>query len=260
VGRVLGTAILVPYTVYRESHITHHAYLNTPSDWELWPYNDPLCSRRFRRVFAWGDLFFGVVTSPLIYGRIYFHRNSPLKSPEIRRTIRREYLGMALFWGTVLALVAYFGAWRGLARTWIIPASLAGVMQTWRKFTEHLGMQSYEPLLGTRTVIGPNWGTRLASFLNFEIFVHGVHHRHPRLMHENLVPKMEHYVQANPGVQFPVFRSYWHAAEDMIPYLLRNPGCGMNVGAPSPASMKREPVRDFATEVRSEIPELHEVG
>jgi hypothetical protein len=34
----------------------------------------------------------------------------------------------------------------------------------------------------------------------------------------------------------------------------------MNVGAPSPASMKREPVRDFATEVRSEIPELHEVG
>ncbi|NQV26908.1 MAG: fatty acid desaturase, partial [Rhodopirellula sp.] len=29
-GRVIGTMIFVPYSIYRESHIRHHAYLNKP--------------------------------------------------------------------------------------------------------------------------------------------------------------------------------------------------------------------------------------
>src|SRR6516225_9864828 len=29
-GRALGTAMLTPYTTYREAHIRHHAYLNKP--------------------------------------------------------------------------------------------------------------------------------------------------------------------------------------------------------------------------------------
>ena len=37
-GRIIGMLIVVPYNVYRESHIRHHAYLNKPHDWELWPY------------------------------------------------------------------------------------------------------------------------------------------------------------------------------------------------------------------------------
>ena len=40
-GRLLGTMMFTPYTAYREVHIRHHAYLNTPRDWELWPYSDP---------------------------------------------------------------------------------------------------------------------------------------------------------------------------------------------------------------------------
>ena len=77
-GRIVGTVVGVPYTAYRETHIRHHAYLNAPADWELWPYSDPKRSRTFRRVFVWIDLIFGQVTHALIYGRIYFHRNSPL--------------------------------------------------------------------------------------------------------------------------------------------------------------------------------------
>ena len=66
-GRFLGTVMGVPYTVYRESHIRHHAYLNKPHDWELWPYADPHRSLAFRRVFVWIDLLFGFVMSPYIY-------------------------------------------------------------------------------------------------------------------------------------------------------------------------------------------------
>src|SRR4051794_3444041 len=40
-GRAVGTLLFVPYTAYRETHIRHHAVLNTPGDWELWPYADP---------------------------------------------------------------------------------------------------------------------------------------------------------------------------------------------------------------------------
>ena len=60
IGRILGTAMFVPYTVYRESHIRHHAYVNRPNDWELWPYSDPHCSRTFRRVFVFLDIWFGL--------------------------------------------------------------------------------------------------------------------------------------------------------------------------------------------------------
>ena len=48
-GRLLGTLMFTPYTAYREVHIRHHAYLNSPRDWELWPYDDPRASLAFRR-------------------------------------------------------------------------------------------------------------------------------------------------------------------------------------------------------------------
>ena len=54
-GRVLGLMIWIPYTVYKESHRRHHAYLNTSADYELWPYSDPQMSLRFRRFFVWID-------------------------------------------------------------------------------------------------------------------------------------------------------------------------------------------------------------
>src|SRR5262249_32813932 len=62
VGRIIGMVVFTPYTVYRESHIRHHAYLNRPGDWELWPYSDPAAWRAFRIVFAWCDLLFGFIT------------------------------------------------------------------------------------------------------------------------------------------------------------------------------------------------------
>jgi fatty acid desaturase len=252
-GRLLGTLVLVPYTVYRESHIRHHAYLNKPNDWELWPYSDPGTSLGFRRVFVWVDLFLGAFTAPYVYGRIFFHRDSPLRSRELRRTIWLEYLGMAAFWTTLIGVIAYRGTWTTLAACWLIPHLLAGFYQTARKLTEHLGMASYDPLQGTRTVVGSNWFTRLCTFLNFDIFVHGPHHRHPRVSHDQLRRKMDEYRESHPDQPYPVFRTYLRATWDMLPWMFRNPGVGMNVGAPAPAREKDGDVRNFVADVNEEI-------
>jgi len=249
-GRLLGTLMYVPYTVYRESHVRHHAYVNRPNDWELWPYSDPDCSRTFRRVFVFFDIGLGFITSPFIYSRIFFHPNSPLKSPEIRRTIRLEYAGIVLFWSLIVAKLAYTGTWQRFVMVWLVPQIIAGIMQSMRKLTEHLGMGSYDPLLGTRTVIGDNWATEFCSFMNFDIFVHGPHHRHPRLAQNHLKEKMDEYQSRNRGTNYPVYPSYLKATMAMLPYLLTNPGVGVNVGAESPDQTRvTDDIENFPADV-----------
>ena len=248
-GRVLGTLMLVPYTVYREAHIRHHAYVNRPYDWELWPYSNPGCSKGFRRGFVVFDIVFGFLASPFIYSRIFFHRDSPLKSRAIRRTVWLEYAAIVLFWGLIFAKLTYTHTWMGYVTVWLVPHMIAGVMQTMRKLTEHLGMASYDPMLGTRTVIGNNWITRFGSFVNFDIFIHGPHHRHPRLAQNHLEEKMNEYLSKNPGTNYPVYTSYLQATAAMLPYLWRNPGIGMNVGAGPPRQTRLAEAPNFPADV-----------
>jgi len=249
-GRVLGTLMFTPYTAYREVHIRHHAYLNTPRDWELWPYCDPNASLTFRRAFVWFDLLCGIVAGPITYGRIYFHKDSPIKSPAIRRTIRYEYLVIIAGWGAVWTYVSLAGIWPMHLRGVILPMYVAALMQTGRKFTEHLGMASFDPLLGTRTVLPRKWLLRLSSFLNFDIFIHGPHHRHPRLTHTTLEAKLDEYRGANPGTQYPTYERYWQAMLAMLPSMVFNPGCGVNAGASTGAKAElAHEAEDFASDV-----------
>lgn len=231
IGHVIATVLLVPYDVYRQSHIRHHAYLNRPDDWELWPYSDPKTSLRFRKIFVWLDLLFGFLTAPYTYGRIYFHRDSPIRDPKLRFRIRMEYLVIALFWGTILTLVTINGSWSAFLLRWGIPHWLAGILQNGRKMTEHLGMSSFDPLKGTRTVAGGNFYSRLCSWLNYDIFVHGPHHRFPLLTHEKLELRLRQYVEGHPERLYPVYGSYLQAFCAMAPCLFSNPGVGLNAGA-----------------------------
>jgi len=255
-GRILGTAILVPYSVYRESHIRHHAYLNKPADWELWPYSDPNTSVWFRRIWAWADLMFGMATTPFMYGRIYWHKDSPLKDNSVRWAIFLEYMVILAVWVPLLTYLAMTNTWWTFLKVWWIPVSIASLMQTGRKFTEHIGMSSYDPMLGTRTVVGDNWITRIGTFCNFDIFIHGPHHRHPRVSHDKLGQKMHEYIAANPDKPFPLFKSYWRATWAMLPFLFKNPGVGMNAGAEAPGAARDADVRNFVADVTKEV--LHE--
>jgi fatty acid desaturase len=248
-GRILGTLMYTPYTVYRQAHVSHHAYVNRPYDWELWPYSDPSSSQTFRRVFVVFDIVFGFIASPFIYSRIFFHPDSPMKSRAIRRTVWLEYAAILLFWGLVFAKLAYTDTWMRYVKVWLVPHMIAGVMQTMRKLTEDLGMASYDPMLGTRTVIGKNWITRFGSFVNFDIFIHGPHHRHPRLAQNHLQEKMNEYLLNNPDTKYPVYASYFEATAAMLPFLWRNPGIGMNVGAAAPRQTHLADATNFSADV-----------
>ena len=252
VGRILGTLVLTPYTTYRESHVRHHAYLNKPNDFELWPYSDPNVPLWFRRCFVWLDLLLGFIISPIVYGRTFLATGSPVTDPRLRRMIVWEYVLIAAFWGSVAAIATWQHWWFQLLTVWVIPHWVAGILQTGRKLTEHLGMASYDPLMGTRTVVGATWFTRFCTFMNFDIFVHGPHHRHPRLGHTQLVNKMQTYAQGTES-DFPVYPSYRQAAMAMLPCLFMNPGVGVNAGAKSPTAEKVVNVDKFFSDVSKEI-------
>lgn len=252
VGRILGTLMWTPYTTYRESHIRHHAYLNKPADFELWPYSDPKSSIWFRRGFVWLDLLLGFVVSPVVYGRTFLSADSPITDPRIRRTIAWEYVLIIVFWSSVLLITGWQGWWFQLLTVWVIPHWVAGVLQTGRKLTEHLGMCSYDPLMGTRTVVGRSWWTRFCTWMNFDIFVHGPHHRHPRLGHVQLIDRMQQYAETTES-ELPVFPSYRLAVADMLPSLFRNPGVGVNVGGRVPRPEKAANVDMFVSDVSREI-------
>ncbi len=254
-GRVVGTFLGIPYTAYRESHIRHHAYMNTSDDFELWPYCKPGASLAFRRAFVLFDIFGAILANPIVYGRIYFVRNSPL-SQQARIAIQREYIAIAAFWGSIIAGVTILSL-NGIMDLdrfdpmWLLPMPIAAAFNGFRKFTEHVGMASTDPILGTRTVLGKNWVTRACSYFNFNLDVHGPHHRFPRAPHFELESKLAEYQRKHPGIAIPIFPTYLAAVMDTIPCLWRNPGVGVNAGGTNQTFVKTG-VENFTSEVGSD--------
>lgn len=234
IGTIIGTAIGIPYSVYREVHMRHHAYLNTPLDWELWPYSDPDASVGFRRVFVWFDMLFGSLATPLIWGRICFSSETPV-SDKLRMVMRREYLLMAVVWTAVAGITAWksaSGAWtfRPAAVVFALPMLLAANCNSVRKIMEHVGTRSFDPIHGTRTVVGRSLLTRLLSYFDFDLSVHGPHHRYPKLQHSLLKQRMNELQQANPEQRFPIYSSFTAALLDTFRTAIINPGVGLNAG------------------------------
>lgn len=256
-GRIVGTLLVIPYTAYRETHIRHHAYMNTADDFELWPYSKPGKSLAFRRAFVLFDLFAAVISNPFVYGRIYFARRRPLNT-QAKRAIFWEYMAIIAVWGSAIATAGVL-AWQGTIDVaqfnpiWVLPLVIASTLNGFRKLTEHLGMSSTDPILGTRTVIGDGWLTRLSSYFNFELFVHGPHHRYPKAPGFELQQKLAEFQQRHPDVKIPLFKTYRAALWDLLPCLWWNPGVGANAGGQSTRCLD-EGVENFTSEV-SQVPD-----
>ncbi len=116
--------------------------------------------------------------------------------------------------------------WRKFDPVWLLPLFLAPMVNTGRKFVEHLGMESSDPILGTRTIVADNVLTRMTSFFNFDIAVHGPHRRNAKLNHNERTPKLRAYQQDHPELLVPVFGSYLAAIIDMAPCLWNRPSTG----------------------------------
>lgn len=233
-ARVIGVLLWIPYSVYREVHMRHHAYLNTPLDWEMWPYTDPKASLRFRRVFVWFDIVLAWIVTPCIWGRICFSRSSPVAA-EVRREMKREYLVTALVWVVIIATCVWVHVnglflFRWDMLIFAVPPLLATMANGFRKIMDHVGTASFDPLHGTRTIVGQGWVTRALSFFNFDLAIHGPHHRYPKLDHTHLRDRMTEIASSRPDEAFPVFPSFWAAFVDTMKTIVRNPGVGLNAG------------------------------
>jgi fatty acid desaturase len=223
-GHLIGTLSFVPFSLYRVAHQAHHSHLATPRDFELWPFVEPGVPRWGRVLAACIELTCGVFFTPFLFLRAFLVEGSPVRSRRMRRRIWIEFGAMAAFWSLALGAVAWFGVWRYFLWMFALPAFLAGNLQSWRKYIEHVGLTGSTVRSGTRSVIADNWLGKAVSFTLLHEPYHGVHHLHMALPHAELPGHADELAPASPE-ELPPFRSYAHALGHLLG-CLPNPRVG----------------------------------
>jgi fatty acid desaturase len=183
-GILLGSVILTPLSAYRWVHNQHHIHLGTPRDPELWPFVDPQAKRWKRLLAAAAELLIGFFYTPIIFLRgVLVAQRMPRAA--VRR-LKLEYNLCIALWAAVLSAVISFGVMKEFVIGYLIPAMLAGNLQSLRKLTEHLGLLGSDVPSTTRTVIDSSLFGRLLSASMLHIDLHGPHHLHARIPHFHL--------------------------------------------------------------------------
>jgi fatty acid desaturase len=183
-GIILGSVIFTPLSAYRWVHNQHHIHLGTPRDPELWPFVDPRATRWKRLLAAAAELLFGFFYTPIIFLRgVLVARRMPRAT--VRRLIK-EYNICFTLWVAVLSAAISFGVMKEFIIGYLIPAMLAGNLQSLRKFTEHLGLLGQDVPSTTRTVIDTSLLGRLLSVSMLHIDLHGPHHLYAKIPHFHL--------------------------------------------------------------------------
>ncbi len=223
-GLIIGTLSYMSFTLYRAAHQTHHSHLGTERDVELWPFVKTDVSRGARIFAAVVELSLGVFFTPFLFARVFFEKDSIIRSPKVRRRIWKEFIAMAVFWPLVIAAVAYFDAWRYFLWMYAIPALIAGNLQSWRKYIEHVGLTGATIRSGTRSIVAHDPIGKLVSFTLLHEPFHGVHHLHVGLTHAELPGKASSLTPTREDEIAP-FPSYRHAFAHLLK-TLRDPKVG----------------------------------
>jgi fatty acid desaturase len=254
-GVFIGWFSFMGFSLYRAAHHSHHSYLATERDEELWPFVKTDKPRWFRFLAAMSELFLGLIYTPLLFLRALVRPGSVIRNRIRRRRIWMELGLIAGGWLVVLAAVAYFNAWKYLLVMYLIPATLAGFMQSLRKYIEHMGLNGSTVLSSTRSVVNLGLLGRFLSFTLFEEPYHGVHHKYARLPYNVLPEFADDLEPAGPPERAP-FPNYSRALLDMLPSLL-DPKVGsqwLNAGHPKDDSPVRvrsaSAVKDQSTQTQ----------
>jgi fatty acid desaturase len=215
-GSIIGLLSFMSLSLYRAAHHSHHAWLATERDEELWPFVETSSPRWLRRLAAWAELTCGLVYTPMLFLRAFLRPGTVIRSRAIRRRIWAELSFEAVAWTTILAAVAWFDLWVYFLVTYLAPAVLAGNMQSWRKYVEHMGLTgAASPLGATRSVHTPGWLGGLVSFSLMHEPYHGVHHKYARLPHGALPLLSDELMPEAEGETLP-FPTYRAALADMV--------------------------------------------
>lgn len=213
IGRFIGISSWMSLTLYRASHHWHHAYLGDKRDEEFWPLNDPEAPKAKRRLAAFLELFCGLAWTPFLFLRSFLRNDTAIRNRGMRRLIWVELVGLGLFWTAILSAVVWFDAIPIFFAAYLIPAVIAGNVQSLRKYVEHVGLTG-RGLALTRSVRNPTRVGRFISWLLFQEPYHDVHHLYPKVPQEAL-PTVA--MAENPlPAELPVFRSYTAAFVDLL--------------------------------------------
>ena len=223
-GVLLGVFSFMSFSLYRAAHQLHHMHLATERDEELWPFVRTDTPRWARILAACVELTAGLVFLPLLFLRIFLRAGSPIRSRKVRRRIWAELALMVVVWIGVVAAVTYWQVWRYFLWMYLLPAYVAGNLQSWRKYIEHVGLTGSTVNSSTRSIVAEGWSGRLMAFTLLHEPFHGVHHLHVGLPHAEL-PGLASELQPSTPEERPPFPSYRHAMLDML-RSLANPRVG----------------------------------
>jgi fatty acid desaturase len=239
-GVFIGMFSFMGFSLYRAAHHSHHSYLGTGRDEELWPFVQTNKPRWFRRLAAFSELFLGLAYTPLLFFRAFVRPGSFIRNRNRRRRIWIELGLMVFVWTSILTIVANEGWWQYLLVMYVAPATLAGFMQSLRKYIEHMGLRGSTVLSSTRSIVDPGLLGRLLSFSLFNEPYHGVHHKYARLPYEVLPEFADDLIPNDSAVEIGLerrpFPTYRRALQDMLPALL-----DPKVGAQWLGSVKQAP-------------------
>jgi fatty acid desaturase len=214
-GFLIAAFSFMSFTLYRASHQTHHMHLSTERDEELWPFVDPGVPRWRRVLAAVLELTLGIVYTPFLFLRTFLRKGSPIRAPRVRRRIWREFALVAVLWAVVLGAVGWFGVWEYFLWLYLVPAILAGNLQSLRKFIEHVGMTGNTPNSATRSIVCETWGGKFVSFTLLHEPYHGVHHEISGIPHPEL-PRHAAVLEPKAPGDVPPFPSYRHAFRHLL--------------------------------------------
>lgn len=223
-GLIIGIFSLMSFSLYRAAHQSHHAYLASERDEELWPFVHPRMPRWARVIAAVLELTMGFFFTPLLFLRTFLRKDSPIRNRKLRRRIWIEFGALAAVWTVVLTADAILGAWKYFFWMYLIPAWLAANMQSLRKYVEHVGLTGATVNGSTRSIIAEGWHAKFITFTLLHEPYHGVHHLRSGLPHPEL-PLHAAALEPSAPEERPPFRSYRAALHDLF-INLRDPRVG----------------------------------
>jgi len=203
------------FSLYRAAHQSHHAHFATERDEELWPFVFTGTPRWARILAAFLELTCGLLFTPFLFLRTFLRPGSPIRSKKVRRRIWNEFLVIFVVWCGILSAVSYYQVWNYFLWMYLIPTFIAGNLQSWRKYIEHVGLTGNTVNSSTRNIIARGWSGRLFAFTLLHEPFHGVHHLHVGLPHADLPMRALELEPQTPEEIHP-FPSYRHALMHLL--------------------------------------------
>ncbi len=216
-GLIIGTLSLMSFTLYRAAHQKHHSHLATERDVELWPFVTVGTPRWARRLAAFIELNAGILFTPFLFLRVFLQKDSFIRNKRVRRRIWMEYAAVVVVWSLIFATVTYLSIWSYYLCIFLIPGVIAGNLQSWRKYIEHVGLTGHTARSATRSIVSDSWSGRLLSLTLLHEPLHGIHHVKMSLPFEKL-PQHTGLLDPNDEGDIAPFPNYRSA----VMHLLRN--------------------------------------